>query len=44
MLLVTGGRERSEAEYRELSSAAGLHVVRVTSAGMQHSIIEAVPA
>jgi predicted O-methyltransferase YrrM len=45
MLLLTGGRERTEAEYRELLQGAGYELVRVTSdKGMSSrgaSIVEA---
>ncbi len=42
MLLVTGGRERTEVEYRELLAAAGLRVTRVVSTRSSASVIEAV--
>ena len=44
MLVMVGGQERTEAEYRVLLASAGLRVTRVvpTPAGM--SVIEAVPA
>jgi hypothetical protein len=41
MLLVTGGRERTEAEYRELMAMAGLRVTRVVPTGSPASVIEA---
>lgn len=46
MLVMTGGRERTEAEYRELLESAGLRLVRVlpTPSSRGTSILEAVPA
>jgi hypothetical protein len=41
MLLVTGGRERTEAEFRELANAAGLDIVRIAPTAVSVSIIEA---
>lgn len=43
MLLLTGGRERTEAEYRALLAAAGFALVRIVPTGTPHCIIEAVP-
>jgi hypothetical protein len=40
MLVMTGGRERTEAEYRALLAAAGLTLERVTNAGPTN-VIEA---
>jgi hypothetical protein len=44
MLLLTGGRERTEAEYRALLAAAGFALTRVVPTSTPHCIIEAVPA
>lgn len=41
MLALTGGRERSEAEYRALLAAAGFTTSRVILAGSGFSILEA---
>ena len=43
MLVRTGGRERTEAEYRGLLQAAGLRLARVLPTGTQVSLIEAKP-
>jgi O-methyltransferase domain/Dimerisation domain len=43
MLLFLHGRERTEAEYRELIDKAGLRMVNVTATGSPFSIIEATP-
>ena len=43
MLVLTGGRERREDEYRELLAAADLRLTRVIPTGVSRSIIEAVP-
>jgi hypothetical protein len=43
MLVLTGGRERREDEYRELLAAADLRLTRVIPTGVPRSIIEAVP-
>lgn len=40
MLLMTGGRERTEAEYRKLVEAAGMKVLRVVGTQSALSIIE----
>jgi hypothetical protein len=42
MLAVTGGRERTEAEYRALLAAAGFTLERVLPTRSQYSIVEAV--
>jgi hypothetical protein len=44
MLSLTGGRERSEAEYATLLASAGFRLNRVIPANPQFSIIEALPA
>jgi hypothetical protein len=42
-MLVIGGRERTESEYRELLARAGLRLTRVVPSDLLHSVIEAVP-
>ncbi len=44
MLVMTGGRERTEAEYRRLLEAAGLKLTAVIPTQTEMSIIEAVKA
>jgi O-methyltransferase domain/Dimerisation domain len=44
MLVMTGGRERTESEYRTLLERGGFRLRRVTSAHPMASIIEAMPA
>ncbi len=44
MLSLTGGMERTEAEYSELLQRAGLRLTRVIPTQTPVSIIEAVPA
>lgn len=41
MLVMTGGRERTEAEYRALLGCAGLRLTRIVATGMEMSVIEA---
>lgn len=43
MLLGPGGRERTEAEFRDLLSAAGLRMGRIVPAGLNFSVIEGLP-
>jgi SAM-dependent methyltransferase len=43
MLVVVGGRERTEAEYRELLAASGFAVVRVITTDSPLSLIEGQP-
>jgi hypothetical protein len=43
MLVVTGGRERTNAEYGELLAAAGLRLGTVTPVALPYGIIEALP-
>lgn len=43
-MLVIGGQERTDAEYRELLERAGLRLTRVVPSAGPHSVIEAVPA
>lgn len=42
MLALTGGRERTESEYRKLLAAAGFELERVVATRSHYSIIEAV--
>jgi hypothetical protein len=42
-MLVIGGRERTETEYRELLAGAGLRLTRVVPSALVHSVVEAVP-
>src|SRR6202521_1833564 len=42
MLVMTGGRERTEAEYRALLDSAGLRLTRIVPTHTEMSIIEAV--
>jgi 2-polyprenyl-3-methyl-5-hydroxy-6-metoxy-1,4-benzoquinol methylase len=42
MLVMTGGRERTEAEYTNLLSAAGLKFIRIIPTHTEMSVIEAV--
>ena len=44
MLVMTGGRERTEAQYRALCEAAGLRVTRILPTATAFSLIEAEPA
>ena len=44
MLVMTGGQERTEAEYRELLAKADLRLTRVVRTTSPVSIVEAVPA
>jgi SAM-dependent methyltransferase len=44
MMLLVGGRERTEGEYRALFSAAGLRVTRIVPTAHEVSVIEGVPA
>jgi hypothetical protein len=44
MLVVPGGRERTEAQYRDLLREAGFRLARVVPTGMEVSVIEGVPA
>jgi hypothetical protein len=43
MLVLTGGRERTDAEYRTLLEAAGFALARVVPTGSPMSILEARP-
>ena len=42
MLVMVGGQERTESEYRELIASAGLRVTRVIPTPAAMSLIEAV--
>lgn len=44
MLVIPEGKERTEAEYRELFAAAGLRLQRVVNTAGELDILEAVPA
>jgi hypothetical protein len=44
MLMAPGGRERTEAEYRDLFAAAGFRLQQIHATYAPQSIIEAVPA
>jgi hypothetical protein len=44
MLVMTGGRERTEAEYRNLFRAAGFELTQVVPTPSPSSVIEGVPA
>jgi SAM-dependent methyltransferase len=44
MMVVTGGRERTEREFRELLQAAGFRVTRLVPTPATFTVIEAVPA
>ena len=44
MLVMTGGRERTEAEYRKLLRTAGFELTRVVPTPSPSSVIEGVPA
>jgi hypothetical protein len=44
MMATTGGRERTEAEYRSLLKAAGFEVIRIIPTRSELTVIECVPA
>ena len=44
MLVCTGGRQRSEAEFRDLYEAAGLTLTRIVPTAARLSVIEGIPA
>jgi len=44
MMVMLGGRERTEEEYRSLLAAAGFRLTRVTAVSDRRSLIEAEPA
>lgn len=41
MLIGTGGKERTEEEYRKLLETAGLHLTRITATRSPLSVVEA---
>ena len=43
MLVMTGGRERTEAEYRALFEAAGFRLNRIFSTPMEVAVLEGIP-
>lgn len=43
MLVMTGGRERTEREYKELLAAAGFQLSRIAPSDLGFSVIEGVP-
>ncbi len=43
MLVMTGGRERTEVEYRGLLKAGGFRVIQIYETALESSIIEAIP-
>jgi L-alanine-DL-glutamate epimerase-like enolase superfamily enzyme len=43
MLVMAGGRERTEAEYRSLLAAAGFELTRVTVTPLELAVLEASP-
>jgi hypothetical protein len=44
MLVMTGGRERTEAEFRQLYESAGFRLTRVVPTESPFSVIEGVKA
>ncbi len=44
MMVITGGRDRTEAEYRTLLEAAGFTLTQVSPTHSERSVIEATPA
>ena len=44
MLVIPGGKERSEQEYRELLERGGFHLERIVPTSTDISVIEARPA
>jgi hypothetical protein len=44
MLLLLGGQERTEGEFRALLAASGFELRRVIPTDSPHSIIEGIPA
>jgi hypothetical protein len=44
MLVCTGGRQRSEAEFRELYAAAGFHLTRIVPTMAASCVIEGAKA
>jgi len=44
MLMITGGRERTDAEYEQLLRSAGLRLRAITPASFPYCVIEGVAA
>jgi hypothetical protein len=44
MMVICDGKERTEAEYRELLAGAGFRLTRIVPTEGPHSLVEAVPA
>ena len=44
MLVMLGGRERTQTEYRRLLARAGFHLTQVIPTGTEFSVIDAAPA
>jgi hypothetical protein len=44
MLVVPGGRERTEAEYRDLLAKGGFRLTRAVPTASPVSVVEALPA
>ena len=44
MLVIPGGLERTETEYRELFAASGFRLSRIVSTTTEISVIEGLPA
>ena len=44
MLVVAGGRQRNEGEFRELYTAAGFELTRIVPTPARAAVIEGVPA
>jgi hypothetical protein len=44
MLVMTGGRERTEEEFRELMAGSGFRLTRVVSTESPFSVVEGQPA
>ena len=44
MMVMTGGAERTEAEYRDLLAKSGFRIERVVATRSPFSVIEALPA
>ncbi len=43
MMVNTGGRERTEAEHRELLEASGFQVIKIVPTESEMSVVECVP-
>jgi predicted metalloenzyme YecM len=44
LVMTVGGKERTEAEFRDLFASCGLKLSRIVSTGRPICVIEAVPA